>query len=93
MKRIWHVALQPGKRRQYMLVDETGVVVAQRMKQRDAEHVVRCLQDYHLLAANHAALVASMRNCSTTVERLRVYIREGEVNALRGITRVEHEAI
>jgi hypothetical protein len=63
----------------YWIVDDERVI-AQRMKKRDAERIVRCVNE-------HAALVRRVGEYERTVKMLRAYIRSGEVSVLNSIRR------
>ena len=70
----------------YWIVDDERVI-AQRVKKRDAERIVRCVNQ-------HAELVRRLGDAERTVKMLRAYIRSGEVSVLNSIRRgIHNEAI
>jgi hypothetical protein len=89
MKRNWHVE-RMTPHRGYMIRDDEGVIIAQRIKRTDAEFIVYAINTFQLLAANNRAMAKSLQECGTTVERLREFIKAGQ---LAQITNVMHEAI
>jgi hypothetical protein len=89
MKRNWHVARMTPQRG-YQIVDDDGTIIAQRLKRPDAEFIVYVVNTFQLLAANNRAMAKSLQDCGTTVDRLREFIKAGQ---LAQITNVIHEAI
>lgn len=81
-------------RNSYVLLSADDLVIAQRMRKKDAEYIAYRVNSYPQLAANNRAMAKSLENAEITIAKLRAYIRDNEVNVLRGIKLgVYHEAI
>jgi DNA-binding GntR family transcriptional regulator len=84
MNKHWYVYPRHGG---CAILNDDGDIIAQRMKKRDAERIVKAVNE-------HAALVKRAGDAERTVKLLRAYIRTGEVNVLNSIRRGIHsEAI
>jgi len=88
---LWIAEQTPGQRG-YQIVTN-GRVVAYRLRKDDAHRIARNVNEHASIMARACHAEARLRDCEETVRRLRAFIRDNEVRTLRGMMRVEHEAI